>query len=532
MYNYQKAKEDYQLSQKKDKPRLPPVLNGVFMDLPSRKISKATCEFYNYQVGTFSGVVGNEVYTDTQCHISNLGNDHLIQKLRLPSKTFLWTGGAHSGELFGQHLFVPNKERFIIVTEGELDAMSIYEITGYAAVSITGGAQSAVNQLRKNLDWLTGWKQVLLWFDKDEPGADAVQAVATADPPLFDPAQVAQIITPHVTWKDEKGAIHTAKDASDLRQHGKEVELKRAIWNPQPIVSSLFRDLSDLETYRHADDSSTVIAPWAWPSLTKKIRGFRAGITIVIADPGIGKSTFCNTNVMHWASTGTASVVVALEDSFKDNQKKLLSQTAATNLTYLDNEDYYTQASLVNVLPGMVRIFDHKALPEPDVLDKAMKLEARSRECKVFVLDNLTYLVDGLDPKDPNTKTAQIMTNLREFTKNLNVGVLLIVHTKSPEDKVEKIRKLTIWDSLWSKSVGRYCTMMLALERDIEDESHEVWLRGLKDRAGLAVGYLIKLKFDGLKYVEVKELAPVGSLPANVEALLDNTPNVPWENEK
>ena len=58
--------------------------------------------------------------------------------------------------LFGQHLFEGGKK--ITVTEGEIDAMTVYQANGgYPVVSLNGGTGNVVKNIKHNLEWLCGF---------------------------------------------------------------------------------------------------------------------------------------------------------------------------------------------------------------------------------------------------------------------------------------------------------------------------------------------------------------------------------------
>ncbi len=69
-------------------------------------------------------------------------------KIKTKSKDFHYEGES-SGTLFGQHLF-PDSGKRIVITEGELDAASCYEVmSGWPMVSLPHGAAAARKTCRK-----------------------------------------------------------------------------------------------------------------------------------------------------------------------------------------------------------------------------------------------------------------------------------------------------------------------------------------------------------------------------------------------
>ena len=74
----------------------------------------------------------------------------------------LHTGGDWG--LFGLHA-VPADASELVITEGEYDAMAVYQATGRAAVSLPNGAASLPPAV---LPLLERFKRIFLWCDGDE----------------------------------------------------------------------------------------------------------------------------------------------------------------------------------------------------------------------------------------------------------------------------------------------------------------------------------------------------------------------------
>ena len=76
--------------------------------------------------------------------------------------------------LFGWHT-VPNDATEIIVTEGEFDAMAVYQATGLPAVSLPNGCRSLPMEV---LVLLEKFDTVYLWMDNDGPGREGAEMFA------------------------------------------------------------------------------------------------------------------------------------------------------------------------------------------------------------------------------------------------------------------------------------------------------------------------------------------------------------------
>ena len=157
---------------------------GAFDDLKSRNLKQDTLQRYGYFRAGYSG--------DT-VHVAPYYSQRgtlVQQKLRGPNKRFTVVkgedvdGGLGDCQLFGQHVFGEKFDKKVVVTEGELDAMSVGQATQFklAAVSIPSGIAQAVKALKANYRWLDRFEEIILWFDDDEVGQAAIQECAELFP--------------------------------------------------------------------------------------------------------------------------------------------------------------------------------------------------------------------------------------------------------------------------------------------------------------------------------------------------------------
>lgn len=94
-------------------------------------------------------------------------------------KSFSWLGSLEQQTLFGLDKFEVDENQPITITEGELDAMSYYQIYKTPAVSIINGVKDTrgiINELFK----LSQFGKINLAMDADEPGEERARVLIKA----------------------------------------------------------------------------------------------------------------------------------------------------------------------------------------------------------------------------------------------------------------------------------------------------------------------------------------------------------------
>ena len=238
---------------------------GSATRLNNRNISEKICEKF-------------KIYVDgdtLRFHYHNADGQCIGAKTRSKAKVFSYEGET-DGSFFGQHLWRPEGKR-ITITEGELDAASCLEIAPtWAVVSLPTGAASAKKSIQKNLQFLQGYDQIVLFFDNDEAGIEAARNAASVLPP----------------GKVYIARLNDYKDASDALQANDYDALTRAYWDAKPyrpdgIVDG--KSLLDLVTSPQPPANHY----YPYSGLQRILHGVRYGELVKItAGSGIGKSSF------------------------------------------------------------------------------------------------------------------------------------------------------------------------------------------------------------------------------------------------
>ena len=145
--------------------------SGDFSGIRSRKITEDTCKKFNVRVDV-GPVIRFPYYSGSQV---------VAYKERDKEKNFSWQGKNEENQLFGQQCFGSGKT--IVITEGEMDALSVWQARpNWPVVSIPNGAKAAKKALQHQLQYLLGFKEIVLMFDNDEAGQAAAEECVSLFP--------------------------------------------------------------------------------------------------------------------------------------------------------------------------------------------------------------------------------------------------------------------------------------------------------------------------------------------------------------
>ena len=447
-------------------------ITGDYMDLRKRHISEETCRKFGYFIASHDelGKIQVANYYD--------GNRNIIaQHVRTASKDFRWWGEKHPG-LFGQHAW-PSGQKRIIITEGELDAMSLSQAQGnsWPVVSIPNGCNGAKKALLRSLDWLETFDEVVLCFDNDEPGRAVIPECAE----LFTPGKC-------------KVATLPLKDASDMWVAGRTKELLNAVryqakvYRPDGIICGSDDKVKEyvINFTPHAD------AEYPWSEFSRRVHGMRLGELVThTAGTGIGKSTICREIAYQLGVALDQKVgIVSLEESV-GRYGLLLTSIAANQrlsisdggVTREDRERYYRES----VGNGNFYLYDHWGSMAADNLMARIRYMIKGCGCRWIILDHLSIVVSGMDDGDNERKTLdKLMTDLRSLVEETGAGLHVISHLSRRHDgkSHEEGAQISLRDLRGSHSIVQLSDIVLGYERNQQDEekSNQILIRRLKDR--------------------------------------------------
>ena len=461
---------------------------GTLGAITERGISKETAQKYNTDVKVKGNMNTHHIYKYFDEGGNNIGN-----KVRNVSTKDMWVeGGMTDALLFGQNIFAPNG-KYITITEGEVDAMSSYELLGskWACVSIKTGAGSALRDCKKSFEYLDSFQNIVISFDMDKQGRDASEQVAQ----LFSPNKCKIM---HMEYKD----------ANEFLQLNKREEFTRAWWNAQPYTPAGIVNLKDLGDTLYTEEYCETCS-YPWHKLNHKTYGMRTGELVTFTSgAGMGKSSVMRELMYHLLKNTEDNVgILALEEGIKNTTFNIMSVEANARLYIKEVREKFEQEQLNTwqentVGTGRFFAFDHFGSMDNDEILSRIRYMAQALDCKWIFLDHLSILVSGQEDTDERKSIDILMTKLRSLVEQTNIGLLLVSHLRRPagDRGHEDGREVSLSHLRGSASIAHLSDSVIALERDQQAEddvlANTTTIRVLKNRYTGDTGIATHLFYD------------------------------------
>ena len=449
------------------------LYSGEAKDLRARGIPEEICKKYNYLVGTKQDGASIQI-----ANYYSISNSTLIgQKIRTADKKFSVAGSIKGAGLFGQQCFGAGSGKKVIITEGELDALSV--ATAYdgkwPAVSIISGASSAYKNIKDNLEWVLSFPTVVLWFDDDDAGNKAVEEVSE----LFKKPGQLKVI---------QGTGF--KDANELLVAEGKGKVLNATYQAQNLSIDGIKNGSELWDLVSVDE---VFETYSYPfsKMDEKFQGLRKGELVTFtAGSGVGKSTIVKEITYHLIREHGLKVgYIALEENLKRSALGFMGMYLEKPMSY----DYSKitmekkREAFDEVLgKGQLYFYDHFGSLESENLLRKMKLLVLQNEVDFLVLDHVSIVVSGTVDGDERRAIDALMTNLRSLAEETQAGIIVVSHLRRPQgDKGhEDGATVSLAQLRGSGAIAQLSDGVVGVERDMQDAEfgNHVKLRILKNR--------------------------------------------------
>ena len=334
--------------------------------------------------------------------------------------------------LFGMDMTTFNKP--LVITEGEFDALALYEAGVTNVVSVPCGCS---NLEWVNLCWeyLEKFNQIILFGDADEPGLEMVSTLSKrlGEDRCMIPNEYPEFIINGV----DKNRV--CKDANEILMcYGPEF-LKQMVdsCEPAPIKGVL-----ELSKIPFVDPTTVPRLLTKIPRLDNMIGGLSEGsLTIISGKRGEGKSTLTGPLCLNAITQDETVCVYSGElSAYKFLEWIMLQATERNYIEYKTDTrsgkniccvSPEIQKRIKNWLDGKFFLYDNSIVTDEKQTESILKVfEACARRygTKTFVCDNIMSALVSAD--EENKAQAKFTAQLKAFANKYKAHVICIAHPR------------------------------------------------------------------------------------------------------
>ena len=438
------------------------------MTLHDRRLNESSLAYFGIKIGLSE----SDGATPASHHYPYYKDGVLrAYKNRIIENKGMWTVGEMKGvDLFGWEQAKVTGARRLFITEGELDAVALYQMivkqqstTQYAdripaVVSLTRGCSHAVNDITANIEKIRRmFKEVVLVFDQDEPGKKAAEDVLKIAP---------DFMTVDLPEKDANACLLEGKNKACV---------DACMWKAAvPKNTSLVWGSSLHEAGRQEAEWG---ATYPWQQLTTMTRGIRFGETVYIgAGVKMGKSEVVNALAAHCILEHGWKVFMAKPEEANRKTYQMVVGKAVGKIFHdpnipFDYDAYDIGSKRIGDNLAMVNLYQHMGWESLQTDIRA----AAAAGCKAIFIDPITNLTAGMESSTANTKLQEIAVELSAMAHDLNLVIFIFCHLKAPQGTPhERGGEVLSSQFSGSRAMMRSCNYMIGLEGNKDPDLDEM----------------------------------------------------------
>jgi twinkle protein len=419
----------------------------------------------------------------------------------IDKKEFYWikSGSTEHHGLFGRDKFAAGSHRDVVITEGALDAQSLYQVLRVPCVSVVSSS-SALSDCTVDRSYLNSFERIYLAFDSDAPGREATARVAK----LFDYNKVWQL------------KFSNRKDANEYLLVGEEGELLNIFRNSRRYLpESILSSSAEFDAILEGEPRMGVAYPFG--GLTEKTKGIRLGESVLItAQEGIGKTELMHAIEYKLLEETDANVGSLFLEELPRRHLQALAGIRLGSAVHLPESGYSTsqvRQALRDTIKTDDRLFVYTNFgsDDPDVLLDTIRFLVAGRDCKYILLDHISMVVSGLSTEDERRKLDYISTKLEMMVKELGYALIVVSHVND------------LGQTRGSRYIGKIADIRIDAQRDLEAgsdiERRTIHLKVSKNRPAWETGRAGSYLFDPLtnSYKEMLDVPSNDNYPPIAE---------------
>jgi twinkle protein len=463
---------------------------------PFRGISAKTCQLYRYEHGVVDWPNPKPEHKGKPCHYARINGGKggkPASKVRiLNPKDFWWLNKGEKTQLFGQHIGGGNH---LVITEGEVDAMSVHEAylgRADAPVVVSTCFGKQYTDINYNLQYILSFEKVTVFPDCDDAGEEGSEKLMR---------ELSKVVT-HATCVQ---SLAKYKDANEALQDDQQELIRDAIaaatkYQPAEVInaSELVEDTLNPSNDRGLD--------LCWNGWNKHTQGMKPGeLWLIAGGTGIGKSLFTRSMALWLCNQKHKVAYIGLEEEATTTLERMISEQMGEQYHLWSKNK--RQAERTRVREATKEFATNLLLMKGFDCDNFSTFVdnvshyVRNEECKVVFLDHFSLLADGIALNvDQRRAIDKAIKELKALAMRLEFTFVVVchlsrsqgfgaTHEEGGEPKLSELRG--------SHSLAQIPDYIWMLSRNPLGEHPNVtscWLK--KNRIKGEVGMFSELKFD------------------------------------
>jgi len=336
---------------------------------------------------------------------------------------FAETGSNLRDFLFNHEILLDDNVKEVVITEGEMDALSLFSVGYENVLSLSSGVSHASSG--DFIDDLKKKEKVVICFDNDSEGRKAVRELAkrldykcvhVKLPNGF------KDLNEYFTHKDEQGNyVYDLNSFLSLKQE--EVHIENVVPLSKAVEVLYDDEVGEPVLFQ-------IFTPWEnMNAILRNGKGITEGDLVIMSGfPKVGKTTLLIQWTCYLARIGIPVLFYCLEMKKRKLVPKFIS--AWLREEYLEDPDQILQ---VKESDPPIYIVDSSSEKSQKEVFELIREAVKRYGIKVVVFDNLHFLVSGVS--NVQAEVASIIKKFKLLAEELSVAMFVVAHVTKKVDE-------------------------------------------------------------------------------------------------
>lgn len=368
-----------------------------------------------------------------------------------------------------------DKEKPVVITEGQIDAMCVWQ-SGYKnVVSVPSGANN-FQWIDNCWDWLQDIEEFIVFADNDMPGLKMADTLKRR-------------------LKNVKMITHPKyKDANEVMYHEGEESLLKMIEDAINAMPQGVLDMADME-YKSALEVQEETIETGFYEYDAHVEDWKMGeLTVIFGRNGEGKTTFISQIIAHCLDRGVKVFLYSGEMSNQKIQDWMYRQLIGNQRQFYRKvkakyrEKWEPKPDVIKRIKdwqrGKLFLYDRTQDGKLDKFFEVMETVARRYGVKLFVIDNLMAILEE-NAESLLSDQANFVQRCKDFAVINHVHVVLLTHPNKNKPELENatVGNLDKFDISGTGNIPNKADNIIAVERNWgDDRPCDAIITSLKDR--------------------------------------------------